>query len=533
MYSFKLDIGSWENPILGTGYVLANPILDGVVIKKTRDQNYNTISRKEIDSPLTFTGDEYDVIKTFYDSGESYIDIKCYYNDSERVEGQLLLLGSYDTDKKHCYLEFRVIDQYSEFMKNQDIEINIKNIPTTSAKTRVYPVYYEITLPCTSKFIDDAMDFYLPNGLEDPNIGRDPNWAYFTYKETKPCVGGFKYVFYTYYFWFAVTGKYPSDLWANTRWLSLNDSPASVTFPAFIKLFDVLERMLETVDEDINISESTYCDYFNIDNTNYQYIQLADKSDVKRPGASNPAEYENLSMKTLLEYLQKMLNVTVQIDESDNFKLIHDETYSLPSFITYPKHDLTSLQNCTANQNRFTTIIDNKVNKETWGFESSDYTFQNITVDYGTYEKANADNILEEINNNIIYLKFDPDDANDSGLAFVACEKSGSTYYITNFPAGVGDPYDIVNGYFSPEVLFNQNFKDYNRPYAKAYIVELDEDITTVKEKDRKCDYSVPVKDIDDIDFSYLVKADIGNVIPHSLEIDMTLKTFAKFSGVY
>jgi len=38
---------------------------------------------------------------------------------------------------------------------------------------------------------------------------------------------------------------------------------------------------------------------------------------------------------------------------------------------------------------------------------------------------------------------------------------------------------------------------------------------------------------IDNLDFDYLVKCDIGNVKPESLEIDMSLKNFSKFKGVF
>lgn len=155
------------------------------------------------------------------------------------------------------------------------------------------------------------------------------------------------------------------------------------------------------------------------------------KSDVKRPGDSNPATIGFLTLRDLLGWLRKMFNVYWRVDGTD-FRLEH-----ISYFEGVNGEDLTSTQpNTTSNRNDFTFDNDKLVPRESfsWMDPTTDSDFHGLDI---IYPNSCADPDLEPEITNLDQVFTDlsridalPDSVSDEGFFFMATDLDGGTYYI-------------------------------------------------------------------------------------------------------
>lgn len=573
MYTIKLDIGSWNSPSLGSGYVLSNPIKDGATILKQRDDNFRGVVRTKFRGNLLFYNisngnDEYSILKNFLDSGEEIINAKIYYNGSERISGVLNLnTGEWDDNKKTARLTFQPEDEYSQIYKGLNTEYNIKSSTKESVKIQYQSKIAYRTTECWDGPFSDYVLNHDPDGRRTSGAPEDValEWDYYNLESSVECEDGFIYTYSTNVLPFAYNdfeenkylGREKGALFENgiynyppyNNYHSRTDLTTeignSIEFTEFFKLYDVIYDLLQLIDSSVNISESNYCTYFTVDDIRFNYLMLADKSDVKRYNATEKADFENITFEKLMLQIKQMFNLNWHLD-SGVFKLFRPESLTLPSFSTYPKHDFTTINNGSSivnNQQKF-VFNSEKYFKEKWTLEESSYKdgfgngiidemFSSENIQYSSLDATEKEYNLSDINNNIWYLKFDPEDANDTGFVFIATEEILGVRYIRYTFFEDAEYYQNpskVNYLMSPESLINTHHKT-DRPYSKGVIDG--EETALTKRLDREYNFSnVPVWDINEINFSYLVKTDAGNLEPESFEVDLSLKNYSKFKGM-
>jgi len=122
-YKFKLDIGSWTTPIVGNGYVEANPLYNTSGLDSSLQDN-EIFFRTKFNGTLEFHGDQWDVLNTLK-ANYKKIDIKIYRDSLEIAEGNLNMLGMWDNDNKVCKLKVEILDEYSDIIENYSTIYNV------------------------------------------------------------------------------------------------------------------------------------------------------------------------------------------------------------------------------------------------------------------------------------------------------------------------------------------------------------------------------------------------------------------------
>lgn len=156
------------------------------------------------------------------------------------------------------------------------------------------------------------------------------------------------------------------------------------------------------------------------------------KSDIKRPGASNPATIGFLTLRKMLTWLQNMFEVYWRIEGGTDFRLEH-----ISYFEGSNGEDLTSTQAETVNyRNDFTFDNDKLVPRESfrWMDPTNDPDFYGLDI---IYPNTCADPDLEpevtrldEVFTDLGRVDSLPDSVSDEGFFFMATDLVSGTYYI-------------------------------------------------------------------------------------------------------
>jgi hypothetical protein len=535
-YTIWLNIGSLSTPVVGSGWLRCYPNKEGVVIFKERDSEYNRVVRKGLKGNLRFLGAEFRALKTIKDAQGKYVPIKVKFNGLDRLEGRLIMTGEWDENKNLCELPYQIVDEYSYLLKNKTKEINIKTNDThTVYKEQTY-LTLVLTLPCFNGTQQDAEFAYKPKApigeVQPLPETRDAEWDYWTLVDTQECEGGYIYVYNVDYVEDPADGWIYSDL-NGIYYRGIGTTNALTALVRWIKHFDIMQDLITNADSTILLDLSTYCTYFTVTDTELQYLYVANKSDIKRNSSSDPAAFEMLHLEDWVRYHKDMFQLDWYVD-SGYFKFVRPATLALPSAGTYPAHDLTTFLglNYTDHQKRYQIITDNKVSKESWEFEVSSWQL-NSFLDYETFDKADKKYSLQSINNDLDYLLGDPDKASDSGLIFVATRYDDSKYKIINKVDPFGGVTPYINGKLKPLRMIYEHFA-INRPYTTAYLDNVLNTVTLTKEEDQEVEFkNLPIDDINDISFDYLVKSEVGDFIPNVIEIDISERNHTKLKGIF
>jgi hypothetical protein len=196
------------------------------------------------------------------------------------------------------------------------------------------------------------------------------------------------------------------------------------------------------------------------------------------------------------------------IDSSKNFKLRFIDALTEANYTTYPAHDLTDFkdEDWTVNQKVYNTNVENKTSKEILSHEISSSNFN-----YELY----FDNVKEwsfsNYNNDAGYLISDPDEVQNDGFCVVTCDSSN---IVINRTPGANE---IINSGMFPDDLLFDHIRNANRPYSTGKQGTASRTLT--KEKDRESSYKVPIYNVDELNFDFFVKTNLGLATPYEIEI--------------
>lgn len=238
----------------------------------------------------------------------------------------------------------------------------------------------------------------------------------------------------------------------------------------------LLEDILQDFADDCSLTVKS--DFFNINppgtapsNAAYtaaaavQAIIVYQKSDIKRPNASNAATLASLRLKDMLEILANMFQVYWQIENSGaDFRIEH-----ISFFDGGNGDDLTVDQpGAVAGFNAFTYDIDKLAPQDefTWMDNTDDEDFRGLPI---VYPSSCADPLQEprQINLNQVFTDLgtvvnDTDNVSDNGLFFMATDLFSGTYYINRENGELsGEP--KLNGHLSWANL-HENYHTWGRP---------------------------------------------------------------------
>lgn len=212
-----------------------------------------------------------------------------------------------------------------------------------------------------------------------------------------------------------------------------------------------LNDILEYLSEFISCGLTVRSHFFNLNAThaapptndaytfaadNCEKLQVHQKSDVKRPDATNPAQsfVWKMSFQKLLSDLEKMFNVFWIIDGSD--LIIEHITY----FETAEWLDVTQV----AIIKSFGKKEDGAPNRELFYYVDKEATFTAdfaaFPIKYGACGDGDEDVTLQYFSNDVVYIRTTDNQAeiSDSGFCMVATEFIDSNYAIitNNTPMG-------------------------------------------------------------------------------------------------
>lgn len=529
MYTFKANIGSLTSPSKGSGYIQVYPITEKNGLVKKRDNKYFSIVRTEVKENLLFKQDEYRAFKELYDEQESSLELKIYYSGVEVWYGYLLLSGDFDEDNQTCKLETQVIDQYSELQNNLDKDTNIVSFAQGTAKLQYIAYVFTLTLPCFVGSRGEAEFYYDPNGeVSDNPLDSHVDWAYYAEAGEIDCEGGAKqYIYKTAVLNFPADGFTQSTL-TPSLWLQAStvDVPVLITLNRVASLFDVLENLLNKADNSIFINESTYSDYINNPTNLIDNLKIMDKSDAKRNESTDPATFEMMTVKNILELYKDWFDLSYKLDSDKNFTLNRKGDLLEKDYEENPQYDLTTYKSIdfTNNQKKYSFGLDQIPNKETIEFEKCNRAwFDKAKLTFDSYSGKTNEKTWSSFNNNIDYIRFDPEEVSDNGFCVLSCNIAGVVRSQQTLNGS-----NQTNGGMSAHLLLYNHLLD-NRNFTTGKIDGYP--VTCDRGKFREITYkNIPIHNIEDIDFDYYIKTNLGLAEPQELEISFdggfaTLKT--------
>lgn len=576
MYSFELNIGSWISPTPGTGWIATNPQYEKSGMTKARKSD-QIFARVNLSAPLTFYSIEYTELKALADD-YNRIEIRVFYKGVQKFTGYLDLTGEYNDNELSCRLNVTPNDRYTKILEGMDTEINaiqpgISKYDVILNVTTDVDFQYEVETGAAPTGFDD----YSNCGLVNPTLWDSTTQYYPAIEATpSPPTGDYQGAMncfcryetspgsFTNYrckighknrrpdlnppYWAPISGqlfKFGQEradfqFTGSTYDPGLNlykkagcsSSNYQNIFDNCVRMYDVLEELLDEVDTTINIAETggnQYSAYLNSGSApcdgELANLFMSDKSDIKNYLAPDAAQFENIKLSVILKYYKRMFNLDWLIDDNNYFKFYHptEITVVLPTPVEdYPAHYLDTFRalKWTVGNALYKYVERKKINKERWEFELSNHSdFDGVPI---IYNNAYTDEIVYQLNNincNVSRVIKNDDTVSDDGFVIFATTKPGADYEVVNKAGILRVGVTLYNGKLAASWLIQDHHTTGDRIYKKGTVNNV-ANITLVIRKDREySNINIPVYDPDSIDFDYLVKTEMEDIEPMELQI--------------
>lgn len=474
-YTFFVDDGVTETEVF--------PRVNTLVFNDTPDDT-NKFYRKVLQTRMIFAGDDYTLLKAEEDAATCSVwDFIIKYNTVEVFRGFIRFNTSSiaEVDVSNCRINVKVqsSDDYTCFLREWENEFNIlTGIDKVSVNTLQGTIE---TITCD----------FTPGGAIDPEDYATPITSCITPGEGWTLIdqlvntgGGNDTVFSTYIrevITVACSGGVPVPP-VGDGWILIADNcPTDADYARPVPVTDLivatelsageLYRASATVIRGLTFDGANYestpidngvllndilefyapcelsvvSDFFNINpdsthpaNAAYDYaadylqnIVVWQKSDVKRPGASNNATNGKWNYKSLLNQLRTLFNVRYQITGS-TLRIEHVSYYE--DAIANGEDLVTDHPTRIAGKHSY-QIDDGRVPKsERWQFMeavSDDFLGEPITYTCFSDESTNeATYVADRVNCDIGNLMATPDSYADDGFVFAACYVVTANYYM-------------------------------------------------------------------------------------------------------
>lgn len=431
--------------ISGTVINQFHPIYANCQIKK---EKIDVKERTTIEGTLKFGGQykeaEYDELKTLVDSGKLIINIK--ENGTTIIDGNLIMDGDWDDDKKTVELEIETIDIYTPYFENIDTEKTtadwnitvigqIKPVLEFAAYELPDGIKWKLFQPTIAGSAAAGYARIMYNGIISGTNDIEDGKTYFDWDIDNPLLEDYAEIFYhdekpdqdEYIFLYETHGpKY----WMKKS--NINYIAKDTHFYGGRGLDDVLNDLyVGDVSDQINISE------LNID----KYYVFNTGSITK-----NIEDYKDISIGIVNELMEKLFHIYVSITKPvstiiSKFKIIKNVIFSVGVDLTNYKN-----KNWAKNRNKYTINNNTKPAKTKYTMQGTgDFSNQDVFFD-----KALKDNEPENIS--ISNWVSDIQDAiensdNYSGKFFII--KATTVNVDTqsfNLINDIGNPIPLLNG---------------------------------------------------------------------------------------
>lgn len=467
--------------------------LDGLTIVKSKEKD-RIFSRVTVDGTAKFYGADFTVLLGLIDNLKVTARIR---RDSVVIAtGFLNLLGKWDIDNKVCELSFDVVDQYTPVFKVWDEKVSLTGLTSNTVTLEVDSEQKEVRLLRSEYPVAPTPENNYTEGTHTAE-----EWVYVKEFIDFPADG-----------WDydpALTGD--NDPWLKYRGYSKEtDTTQTVTrtFKYFYDIDDLLNLLC--INSDCDFDPSDFSDYL-LDDSELNYIQIAHKKNIISAGEI--VKDKSMSLSSFLKAMKAMFNLDWFLDDGDlKFKHPSEISWALPSFTTYPAHDLTTLSGVNWSlQKKVYSYSGEFPFKEVWQTEvTRDEDFNGLPIRYNIESEqiiefdlssfqTNFKAILNAENDN------DPGDISDNGWAIVVTD---ATDKITS-KTGILSGDTLINGKLALSQLHDDHFKD-GRYFSSGTMNGSAETFTNIKRGREIIELTAPAT-IDDFNFDYLVKTQIGN----------------------
>jgi len=559
MYSFYLDIGSWTSPVIGSGYILGHPMYSKCSLLKAKDGE-SLRYKSELKGNLEFKGSEAIVLKTL-SATALYCGLKIVYNSADIWEGELQLIGKYNSQSDICELE-AVESQtlYSKIKANLSMKwpqagmIQLANdwiLEFTSWSDHLGQGYLSGSAPgagnitptdyaeATEGITDIAAWSDSKAYIEAQDIsetGYENLWQG-SFSNSFVNISGTRYVCIL-----SNTNKPPAtepSYWqvidndgfrsyrqersdfdtdptgftwdlTNKYWYkaSIITDDYTRTIHKSYRIYSILYDILYRIDPSIDIYETTA-------GLNTGFIPYLEALHSGTDGcylfyhffSSQDKPIEDTSLQDILDFMKVMFNLDWKLEGT---KFVFRHVSESPSTVgSDPEYDLTDYFNKDWTIWDEDTKIEDKIYKETFKVGTSqDQEFEVQELVYDNKYDQNKDftsNFETDIRTFLVAT---------TGKCIVLCTKETGIYYLKNtngFLTGVNE----YNGYLSMANCFNTHLRT-GRPFAKGTLQSNATEYSLTKKRNTVLQLKVP--------FFYPSQLDIENYLIHTSNGDLEVE---------
>ena len=463
----------------GTIDLTANTVYQGLNFQDSRDDKTG-IYRRVLNTELVFVGSAYQEIIAERALGTCDIPIQIKFNGVTKYNANIKLdTSATNINTLLCAVTAKLDanDDYTCFLKEYDQEINILDgttkhsikpflgtiqIQTVVEPAPTTPAQWPLSSPrvATSSFYTSALGWTIIRN----EINGVTQVTSFLYRAEVNITTTYAREFVAGGFtppgdgWISVSGGFArriARVYSAARSQILDPNPnqiiqaydvtglgedfSAVPIPNGVRLDDILSTFTPC-------SLSVVSDFFGINAdstapTNTPYTEALEnlqdylwfqKSDVKRPQASNIATSGKTSFKKIMEVLQVMHNVRYRIAGSE-LRIEHVSYFSSATGL-----DLTASPYLNYVDGKTSTTYDNTdaAKSERWEWmETASPMFTCIPIRYA--EECLLSDAQDEItypaqemNSDVLYIQGNPDRVDDKGFVPIAAYRNGSDYYL-------------------------------------------------------------------------------------------------------
>lgn len=515
-YTFFVDDGATETEVF--------PRVNTLVFNDTPDDT-NKFYRKVLQTRMIFAGDDYTLLKAEEDAATCSVwDFIIKYQTVEVFRGFIRFNTSSlaEIDVSNCRINVKVqsSDDYTCFLREWEENFNILTGTTTHEVVTFYgDIECELCIETAPGSPPDYPLSSIPTAACTPDLPEADGWTV-TYNINEgvtlvsvgpPALYETQIGTQTRYCRQFVSdpthaSEPPGDGWINVTggWarpitvtpdlinsaLTPNDANELIQsfFTPGLDVTDEAAPVINTIDNGVLLNDiletfapcslNIVSDFFNINpdatapaNTAYtfasenlQNVIVWQKSDVKRPGATNNATNGKWNFKSLLNQLRVLFNVRFRVSGTD-LRIEHVSYFE--AAISNGEDLATDYATRIAGKHSY-QIDDSKVPKsERWQFMeavSEDFTGEPITYSCFSDESATEETyVADRVNCDIPELINSPDSYQDDGFVFGACHDDGGTFYLITSESTLNPGTLLLNGSMCiPNLL--ENLHTYDRP---------------------------------------------------------------------
>lgn len=528
------------------------PVISELIFSGEKDDDLGTYVRR-VNTEMLFTKADYSYLYNNWEVSNECADLpfRIKYNDTTEYTG-ILRVGTSNLawDKSNCKVTATVDPSgfWSCAESNWDREINLLN----SSKVSVKPFIGTLeTIECTDtdsvyslRFIDTCLT--APSGSWTINRNECElivstyhyTSTYVRETATLACVSGVA-VSPPGDGWVLLTDNCPTDSTWVRRPQTVIDNAAStiVEDESYDIYYDVVGGDYEEIDNAVLLADvledylqcpgiTVKSDFFgvNADSTypsgdvytsaleNLQNIVVWQKSDVKRPDATENATKALWTYASILASLKEQCNVRWELS-SDTLRLEH-----VSYFTGNQGMDLTSGANAQRIKgfDAYDTQTDDIARQERWSFmEDTTNAFRGNPIFYSECVPFDANDELPhdigQVNNDIGYIQASPDRVSDDGFVFANTYSSTSgTYHLITEDSATGFG-PIINAHMSiPNLL--DNYHRHARPLPAGEMNEAAVTFESTTSKRVQVPVTIPmsVSSFFDWDENELIRTQLG-----------------------